>query len=456
MNQNNIDISQLLCEQVTSFVKAHHLAGKMLAGFSGGVDSTALLLALHHAGCDVTAVHFNHGIRGQEADADEQWCKTFCSQRQIPFISKNLAVPQNMLDGEGEEAAGRRLRLAAWLELSNNGKIPVFLAHHADDSLEDLFLRMARGANSSGLTGLRKYRKIGNLTLCRPLLDLQKSQLEMYVRSHWIHDWCLDRTNNENTYRRNAVRNRLLPEWRQCFGNDLGLRQSLSVLRQDADCLEQLAEAKFTEIANADFALSSWANIHDAILQRVLRNWFEQAHCPLLPSHAIVERLSTSLASVQKNSHFTIPLDNSWSLIASEGKLKLSAELPPPEPESFQWNWQRTSVLEYACGLLRVCTTTDSTQNASCEAFDADVLSPVITVRPWQAGDTMQPFGSSYRKKLQDIFTDAHIPREKRKFIPILEINGQIIWIAGVRRAEFGRVTDKSRQIVFEWRKSDE
>ena len=76
---------------IKSFLAEHCVHGSVLAGFSGGADSTALLLALHEAGVDVTAVHFNHGIRGDEADADEEWSRKFCASRNIPQDEEVLA-----------------------------------------------------------------------------------------------------------------------------------------------------------------------------------------------------------------------------------------------------------------------------------------------------------------------------------------------------------------------------
>ncbi|MBO7741569.1 MAG: tRNA lysidine(34) synthetase TilS, partial [Victivallales bacterium] len=152
-------------------------------GFSGGADSTALLLATQLCGIPVTAVHFNHHLRGADADADAQWCREFCEARNIPFIAVDLQVNQERLPGESLETAARRLRLREWHNLTRDGGTPVFLAHHLDDCLEELFLRLARGANCSGLTGMKPMRRMADGTLlCRPLLKCRKSELEDFLR----------------------------------------------------------------------------------------------------------------------------------------------------------------------------------------------------------------------------------------------------------------------------------
>ncbi|MBQ7650884.1 MAG: tRNA lysidine(34) synthetase TilS, partial [Victivallales bacterium] len=208
-------------QAVKSFIAEHAVSGKVFAGFSGGADSTALLLALHETGMDVTAVHFNHGIRGDEADADEEWSRNFCAARNISFISEHLNVPANIRKGESTEEAARRLRIEAWIRISQAR--PVFIAHHADDTLEELFLRLARGSNVSALVPMRPVRQICGVTFLRPFLKMRKARLEEWLRSKGIGDWRIDSTNSDNSYRRNAVRNRLLPLFREIFGNDSGL-----------------------------------------------------------------------------------------------------------------------------------------------------------------------------------------------------------------------------------------
>ena len=161
-------------ETIRILLKSHRLEAPFLVGFSGGADGTALLLGMHQANTGVfTAVHFHHGLRGAEADADEAWCRTFCATRSIPFISKHLDVPYNTRRGESCEEAARRLRLEAWQALSQ-GKKPILLAHHADDAIEELFLRLARGSNTSALVPLKPVRKLHGLTILRPLLSFRK------------------------------------------------------------------------------------------------------------------------------------------------------------------------------------------------------------------------------------------------------------------------------------------
>lgn len=431
-----------LLQLVHDFLQRKDVHGRVFVGFSGGADSTALLLLLSQAGQAVTAVHFQHGIRGAAAEADAVWCEQFCAVRKIRFVRKNLAVPSNRLRGESVEEAARRLRLEAWRHLADADGDAVFLAHHADDALEDLLLRLARGGNCTGLTGLRDERFIDGVRFLRPLLDVRKEQLEEWLRSQGVTDWRLDATNDDSAYRRNAVRNELLPLMRRIFDGDGGLRQSLRVLRQDADYLESQAEEYFKWLTD----LESWRNIPSALLPRVLRMWIhEQTGRDELPARTTVERLAVEL---QRFSGHPVEFmtESGWRLRLTrdgmellQGEAKESSETELPAVE---WCWREQPVINWYGCVLKI-------GGANGERFAAKSLPDVLTVRSWRAGDRMVPFGQTKEKKLQDIFSDAKIPREKRHRLPLVCAGETIIWVPGVRRAEFGRVMQGEDAVVI-------
>jgi tRNA(Ile)-lysidine synthase len=423
--------------QLALFLQEYGLRGQeLLLGFSGGVDSTALLLALLALGQQCRAVHFQHGLRGKDAVADEQWCREFCRQREVAFQSLSLRVPEQRNAGESIEAAARRLRLEAWQELSESGRLPVLLAHHLDDCLEDLLLKLVRGSNASGLSGLREYRQMGTLRLYRPLLSWRKAELEEYVCGCGVTEWCIDASNRENCYRRNALRNIILPQLRQTFAGDSGLQQALLALRQDAEYLEERAAAALQDISS----LESWQRLHPALLPRVLRLWLEREFGQSgAPSGKLVRRLQEALRNFQGKS-VRLPLPGGEEIILERAGLQRWR--PQPGIAERTWDWQnqpRLDLPECQAGLV-VCTPDAIPPGAQAELFDRNALPALLRVRSWQAGDSMQPFGADFRRKLQDIFSDARVPRSRRSAMPVVLAGEEIIWLTGLRRAEFARV----------------
>ncbi len=440
-------------EQITAcFLREQNLEDRpLLAGFSGGADSCALLVTLQQLGQTLTAVHFQHGLRGKTAVEEEDWCRKFCEQRKIPFLSRELQVPQQKKQGETIEEAARRLRLQAWLELSDNGRIPVFLAHHADDCLEDLFLRLARGANSSGLTGLRKIRRIGNVLLCRPFLNVRKSELEDFLRSQDIAEWCHDDSNLDNRFRRNAVRNLILPEFRRIFRTDAGLLQARKTLLQDAEFLEEQAENQLPRLTSR----AAWQSIPAALLPRVLRLWMQQEFSEDFPPPAsLCSRLRRALRK-DSSAGEMIPAGGGRQLFLDKNGLR-RCERQQKGTSLRQWDWQRNPclILPESSSFFWACPNDMLIQEApgkllAEERFNRAEMPEKLQVRFWQPGDWMIPFGGKFHKKLQDLFTDAHIARDQRGRIPLLLAGTRIIWLPTVRRAEFARTENEKPEMTI-------
>lgn len=448
-----------LFRDIRAFVARRRLlegVRRVFAGFSGGADSTALLLALQRLGAPgLTAVHIHHGLRGAAADADAGWCRDFCAGRGIPFLCEHVSVPACRRPGEGVEEAARRCRLAVWRRLAgetaDSGAV-VALGHHVDDALEDLLLRLARGANASGLTGLRAMRELDGVRVIRPLLGVRREELEAWLRSQGVAAWREDASNRDETFRRNAVRRRWLPLIRETVGHDRGLQASLAALERDADFLEREAAAEFIAVQND---ASRLAAVHPALLPRVLRLWLRrETGADLVPAQAAVERLRRALAAAAPRA-VRIPLGGGRMLAWSPRTgLRLSATGACAELPERLWHWRKQPVLEVPeAGVeLRAETaspprltpapipTPQSKLQNSAECFAGAALPEVLTVRGWRPGDRIRPFGAAFTKKLQDLFVDAKVPRERRRLLAVVLAGEDVIWVPGVCRAEFGRV----------------
>ena len=497
-------------EAIAGFLKRHGMEGQpVCVGFSGGADSTALLLALHQCGCQVTAYHFHHGLRGEEADADAEWCRRFCESRGIPFELHLLDVPGNRAGGESCEACGRRLRLERWRKVSQGR--PVFLAHHADDFLEELFLRLARGANASSLVPMKESREIHGVTFMRPLLEVRRREIEVFLTAQGIRDWRIDSTNLESEVRRNAVRNRLLPLAREIFGSDAGFLQALHALRQDAACLDRLADAAY---ASGLSDIAAWRRLEPAIFARCALRRIRESDADAQLSHDAIQRLQDAVAQFDGR-QLAVPLPGGrMAYVASSGIV-----VEPVPWEDREWNWRQEPVIrlggnlclsvlaggggeargggEAAHGLAAVARPPTASQiagdaggsgrageggeaalglaatamlsaalqedvvpgkageGALSERFGEASLPDVLLVRHWREGDRMIPFGGGFSKKLKELFQEEGIPRYLRGHLPVLEANGKIIWVPGVRRAEFGRVLEGTPFVVIAIRALD-
>ena len=297
----------------------------LYASFSGGPDSTALVLLLAGSGLPFQAVHFTHGIRDDETGRREwMFCRSFCEERGIPVQRRELDVPAARRTGEGLEAAARRCRLDAWRELTGGeDSAAVITAHHADDVCENLLLRLFRGGNVSSLTALRPESLVNGIRFLRPLLAYSKRELKDFLIRNGISGWAEDATNAEDAAARNFIRNRLLP----LVGERLpfapgGIRASSFALADDASFLEDAAaSAARGDLTDAAY----WKTLHPAVRIRVMRVFLsEAAGCSVIPDRRLMERFGFLLDQPATRRKRKMPVSGtSLSLVRTGNRIGL-------------------------------------------------------------------------------------------------------------------------------------
>jgi len=253
----------------------------VVIGLSGGADSVALLHWLcamrEELAIVLTAAHINHGLRGAQSDADEQFCRDLCAKWQVPLQIKHVKFEKFTED------AGRNARYAFFASFGG-GKIA--LAHTLSDRAETFLLNIARGTTLRGLCSIppRRQLQIANckleIEIIRPLIDCTREQVEQYCEEHAL-DYCTDSTNKDNTYRRNYVRNEVLPllAW-----NPEHLRRMFAALELDEIYLQEQA-VQLDDVLQAPLPLK----------HRALRKMLADAGRE--PSQARMQELEKQLSS---------------------------------------------------------------------------------------------------------------------------------------------------------------
>ncbi len=185
----------------------------VLVGLSGGADSTALFTALCECGVRVVAAHVNHGIRGDEAKRDAEFCRSLCQARGVEFCLLEADVPaEAKKSGESIEEAARRIRYAFFERIMLEKDIPLLAtAHNADDNAETVILNLTRGSGTRGACGIPACRTVNGGTLVRPLLNVSRAEIEEYCRENGL-SYVTDSTNLCDDYTRNRIRHRVIPE----------------------------------------------------------------------------------------------------------------------------------------------------------------------------------------------------------------------------------------------------
>ncbi len=427
----------------------------ILLGFSGGADSCALFLILQYWRTKIpftlTAVHFEHGIRGKSSLNDAKFCRKVAEKYNVPFRTYPLDVPQNMLKNETVESAARRLRLAKWHELSTEFEnCEIHLAHHADDLTENIFLRLFRGANVSGLCGLREFSTLNNMKIRRILLNHSRNDIEEFLRSADFQKYCTDESNFDCNIGRNYLRNKLLKDIAAKFPYaPKGIIQSAEVCESDADFIEKCAFAEFEKIKGSEFVSNDfYKSLHPALLIRVLRLYFStELRYECIPDKNFSQRFSAALQQPNNTSEYKVDLDENnfymrhndmWQIIP-----KKSVHLAP-----IVWDYRQTP--EIICGeyLYKSEIVDGFIPDDGNFYFDLSAVGNPLTISSRRIGETFEKFGGGH-SSVKDELINRKIPLHCRDKICILRSqNNEIMLIGDFRRTSFAKINGKNQKIL--------
>lgn len=253
---------------------------------SGGADSVALLRAMAaiKATCggngQLMVAHLNHGLRGEEADADAAWLAALCDRIGLPLETAKVDVASLAAkQRDGQEAAARSARYDFMRQTAERlGGRFVATAHTSDDQAETVLYHIVRGTGMAGLTGIPFRRQLSNcVTLVRPMLTTWRREIVDYLKSLG-QDWRTDSSNDEVRYTRNRLRHGLLPLLRAQFNEDVdgALVRLSDQARAAQELIGQIADDAFRRCVLVDHG----GDAERGLAKRVQINWTDLAKEP--------------------------------------------------------------------------------------------------------------------------------------------------------------------------------
>jgi tRNA(Ile)-lysidine synthase len=430
----------------------------ILVGVSGGLDSITLLYALQKISTrqkwKIVVAHFNHQLRGRAGDADEKLVRKTAAAMSLPAVVERANVKEFARKSKlSIEMAARKLRHGFFARVAKKRKIRVVaLAHHADDQVELFFLRLLRGAGGEGLAGM-KWRSPSpadkKITLVRPLLDVTKNELHEFARENKIH-FREDATNISLDVPRNRVRNELLPLLRENYQPGLAktVLRLMEIVGAESGMVGKLAE-RWLKQRRPDFE-----NLPVAIQRRVLQSQLAAHNVPA--DFELVEQLRGSVdqyvsvgsgRSASRDTAGAVKLQTQQTtrFNADELTINLANTKKRAEFAGTRLNWQFAPAKKFVRPQYKT----------SREFFDADKVGNEIILRHWRAGDRFQPIGLKSAAKLQDLFTNAKIPRVRRSGLIVAATKrGEIFWVESLRISENFRLTPRTKgRLIWRWQR---
>ena len=417
-----------------------------IIGFSGGSDSSALLHYFAGKTKNITAVHINHMIRGSEANRDEEFCKEFCKELGVKFVSYKIDIPSIAKEKkQGIEQTAREERYRVFdNEMQKDSSLKAILtAHNADDNVETVIFNLVRGTGSRGLAGIDAV----NGNIYRPLIYCEKLEIEDYCLKNGIK-YVTDSTNLDTDYTRNYIRHEIIPKLKKINASlDISVIKMGKIVRQDDRYINSVAEKIISDNKISDKANTSLlASLDESVAKRILRKMaddnlgyvslescidlIKKAECGQIinlengisfkKEHDYVHFLKTEALKSKK---YDISLKDGINLIEEiDVALVLNSDI-------------------YPTGYTKCC---EILLNKTFEG-------KTIHARSRLDGDIIKHGGMT--KKLKKIFCEKHIPSHKRDFYPVLYDEDGIISVMGL--VERDGIKDKNSTVKITMLKKD-
>jgi len=436
-----------------------HQGDTVVVAVSGGADSVALLdmlASLTDLRLTLVVAHLNHDLRGTESDADAAFVEELAARYGLAVTMRRVSVAEFSRTRKlSLEEAGRIARYE-WFDTvarSCNAR-SVALGHHADDQAETFLLRLFRG---SGTTGLASMRPLSSERYVRPLLTLTREEILDYLARRGLS--CRhDSSNDDTAFLRNRIRHECLP-YLKSFNPAITERLTCAaeILAADELVLERLTDQLFCRVSHADSGgvvlqlkelRADLAGVRFRLYRRAL--------------HVLQGNLARITASHLKH------IDQLVHSCRTQAKLSLPGGvtvlrcyetlhfLPAKEaPGNETWEIVIEGPGRYVLPDGQAVSVRLTAPPVSFDGlppfrafFDPGKAPFPWMVRTFRPGDRFQPFGMSGTRKVKDFFIDRKIPLPVRKLVPLFFSGAELIWVAGLRVAESGRIFPGTREVA--------
>jgi tRNA(Ile)-lysidine synthase len=445
-------------QNALKFIDENHLiekGDKILAAFSGGADSVFLLSFLlkykKRFGIELLAFHLNHKLRDKTAEADEKFCKEFCSERKIKFISiskevKSFAVKNKI----SVEEAGRNIRYSEFEKAAEENRCnKIATAHNSSDNVETILLNFFKGTGLKGMAGIPVRR--GNII--RPILSLNSEVIRKYLRQNKI-PFRIDESNLSSDYERNFLRNEIIPKLKERLSPRLEekisniskiikeinsfVEKQIEVICGKAVVIEhdklKINTKEITKLDNSLLSIFLKEVIEDKLgIELSSENIFSLIDLMKLQTGKEIHLKENILASRERN-ELVIGIKKTVSEKEAEQNIKVG--------ETVEVGGKKISIKQISRKNIKL------TSDKSTEIISGDSVIKEFQIRKWRNGDRFYPIGLKGSKKISDFLADIKIPSYKKHEQLVLSSSDKIVWVIGHRLDERFKVKPGTKNIL--------
>ena len=454
----------MILEKVLNTINKYRLIeknDKIVLGLSGGPDSVCLLHILtrlrEELEIEIYAAHLNHQIRGMEAQKDALYVSELCEKLGVTFFIKSVDVPKYCQEnGLSIEEGARKLRYEMFDEIKQKTRSnKIAIGQNSNDQVETVLMRMMRG---TGLQGLRGIEYIRDNELIRPILDIDRKEIELYCEQHNLNPR-IDKTNLENIYTRNKIRLELIPYMKENFNPNVveSIFRMSNTLKDDSDYIDSVSEKEFEKTAKLEkdstiIFLEDFTSLHKSIKVRIIRNSIKNI---LGDTNFIDQKHVEDVIELESESKMDKRIDLPRGVIVyrKKGTIILTTREIINEEIEFCYNVPNNGFIK-----IKEIDMIVEAQTMSIERYKskkADKLSKVfdfskieggIVVRNRKPGDKIKLHAGT--KKIKDLFIDLKIPKDDRDKIPMILDEKEVICIGDYKVSENYKIDMNTKEVL--------
>lgn len=422
----------------------------IVVGCSAGPDSMALIDSLvkirDKYNLQLVVAHVNHNVR-VESFEEAQYVKKYCEDNKLLF--ETMLIEKYGDDNFENEARNIRYNFFESL-VQKYGANYLMTAHHGDDLIETIMMRIVRGSNLSGYGGFKKIVDMDYYKIVRPLIGYTKSELEEYDKENGVK-YYIDASNSKDEYTRNRYRKYILPFLKEENSNvhlkflkfSDSLEEASRFINKERD--KALKRVMLADALVIDKFMEEDEYIQKEILYYLLSEFYQDDLILVGDKH--IELLMNLIYSKKSNSFINLPNQ----VVAKKCYNMLELKRDTEEITSYEVEFSQCVMLPNNHSVVRISDTSDNSNNI-CRLNSEEVVLPLI-VRTRKVGDRMMVKGMDGSRKVKDIFIDKKIKFEDRDAWPVVtDSKNRIVWIPGIKKSKFDKKKTESYDIILEYR----
>lgn len=424
-----------------------NLSSKVLVGVSGGADSVALLSVLcelkAELGFEIVAIHINHNLRGEEALRDQHFVEELCRNKKIELIVKNIEVKS--LAQKEKKTIEQVAREYRYLEFEKACQefdcTEIAVAHNKDDQAETILMHLFRGAGLNGLCGMRY--KTGHII--RPLLGVTRREIEEYNKKNKLN-YVQDSTNLQNEYRRNCIRNLILPEIEKLYPT---AKANICAVGERLRAIDGIIHSKLnlglvTRVSNTEVKIDQMITHESLEEQKLLvMEAFRQINFGVDMEEKHINQV-LALFGQQVGKRLNLP--NGLIALKNRDSIDLIIDNGLDAFEPIQFSLKKNNIC-VPLGSINV-SVSDFTKNTSDALFvDAEKIPANAKWRKMQVGDKFEKF-SGGTKTLASYLTDKKVEANKKSKIVVLANGSEVLVVPGFEISKKVKVDENTQKVV--------